>query len=133
MIRVFKSSAIIDALLSEELEQLVKDFKDYKDGRLPDLFGRDELYDHPHNLNIIKAEELRHIHLSSSDKPFHVKKLQFNRTSDKHLVYCQGVSHTECYLLMAILGPNPRAHDQANSNNIMYQLGTMAEKFRSKF
>lgn len=133
MIRVFKSKNLIEALQDEELDQLVKDFKAYKSGSLPDLFGRDELYDHPHNLNLVLAEQVRHIHLAGADNPWHIHKLQFYRTSSEHLVYCRGSEDENCYLLMAILGPKPDAHDLARDNNIMYKLGRMAELFRSKY
>lgn len=129
MIRVFKSKAIIEALTKDELAQLEADFKAYKSGNLPDLFGRDVLYDHPHNLPIIRAEEVRHIHLGERDNPWSIKQLQYYRTSDEHLVYCQGGSNIHCYLLMTILLPS--AHDKAKNNNIMFQLAKMAEKFRS--
>lgn len=131
MIRVFKSKVIIGSLTEEELQGLVDDFKAYKSGVLPDLFGRDVRYDHPHNLPSILVEEVRHIHLASSDNPWPIRKVQFYRTSEEHLVYCQGALETDCYLLMAILAPS--AHDKAKNNNIMSKLGIMAERFRLKF
>ncbi|MFM2486597.1 type II toxin-antitoxin system YafO family toxin [Celerinatantimonas yamalensis] len=56
---------------------------------------------------------------------------QYNKTSDHHLVYCQGASNLMIYLLMAILRPD--AHQKSLNRNIMYNLGVMAEKFRQKY
>ena len=132
MIRVCKSSVIRKVLREEELNALVDDFKSYKlTGNTPDNFGRDVPYDHPNTLPIILAEEVQHIHLGSEDKPLPIKKIQFYRTSDIHLVYCQGALNVNCYLLMTILSPD--GHEQAKSRDIMFQLGVMAEKFRSQY
>jgi mRNA interferase YafO len=132
VIRVFKSSVIRKVLTEEELNALVDDFKSYKlTGNTPDNFGRDVPYDHPDTLPIILAEEVQHIHLGSEDKPLPLKKVQFYKTSDIHLVYCQGASDENCYLLMTILAPD--GHAQAKSRDIMFKLGVMAEKFRNKF
>lgn len=132
MTRIFKSSVIRQILTDEELDALVDDFKSYKlTGNAPDHFGRDVPYDHPNTLPIILAEEVQHIHIGSEDKPLPIKKIQFHRTSDIHLVYCQGALDESCYLLMTILSPD--GHEQAKSRDIMYQLGIMAEKFRNKF
>lgn len=129
--RVFKSRAIIEVLTEDEQQKLVDDFKVYQSGGLPDLFGRDVLYDHPSNLPSILTEQVRHIHLATSINPWSIKTIQFYRTSDEYLVYCQGALCEDHYLLMAIL--SPRAHDKARNNNVMSKLGFMAEKFRSKF
>ena len=89
MIRVFKSSVIRKVLTEVELNALVDDFKSYKlTGNTPEHFGRDVPYDHPNTLPIILAEEVQHIHLGSEDKPLPLKKIQFYKTSDIHLVYC---------------------------------------------
>ena len=132
MIRVFKSTIIQKILTSDELISLVDDFKHYKfTGIPPDNFGRDVMYDHPSTLPTVLIERVKHIHLISNDKPDLVKKTQFKRTSDIHLVYCQGALNENCYLLMTILTPN--GHEQAKSISIMSQLGFMAEKFRQQF
>ena len=132
MIRVFKSSIIRQILTDDELDTLVDDFKSYKlTGNAPEHFGRDVPYDHPNNLPIVLAEEVQHIHLGSEDNPLLINKIQFYQTSDIHLVYCQGALNSSCYLLMAILSPD--AHKQARSREVMFKLGTMAEKFRSRF
>ncbi|WED20819.1 type II toxin-antitoxin system YafO family toxin [Vibrio sp. JC009] len=130
-VRVFKHKILIDALTKDELEGLTKDFRVYKEtGQKPDIFGRDEAYDHPDTLPILKSEEVKHIHLSANDAPF-LSKIQFYQTSDKHLVYCQGWEDPNCFLLIAILAPN--AHEQARNRTIMHNLGLIAEKFRQQF
>jgi mRNA interferase YafO len=132
VIRVFKSRIIQDLLTNEEMLALSKDFKGYKATRIiPEYFGRDVAYDHPNTLPLIQIEKVQHIHLGSEDKPLNLKTLQFHRTSDIHLVYCQGALNDDCYLLMTILSPD--AHEQAKSRNIMHNLGKMAELFRNKF
>ena len=131
MIRVFTSKVLNEALTAEERQALVADFKQYKAGKLPALFGKDVPYDHPFNLDIIKQEQVRHIHLAANGVGFAMLLTQMKRTSDMHLVYCHGFSNENCYLLMAILRPN--AHDLAKSNQLMYQLGLMAQAFRQQF
>ncbi|WP_407935444.1 type II toxin-antitoxin system YafO family toxin [Alkalimonas cellulosilytica] len=131
MIRVFTSKILDEALSKDERLALIADFKKYKSGVLPAWFGKDVLYDHPYNLDIIKLEQVKHIHLATHGVGFPLFIAQVKRTSDIHLVYCQGFSNKNCYLLMAILQPN--AHALARSNQIMYKLGLMAEAFRQKF
>ncbi|MBZ9611329.1 type II toxin-antitoxin system YafO family toxin [Rheinheimera maricola] len=131
MIRVFTSKVLDEALTADERAALIADFKQYKVGRLPALFGKDVQYDHPFNLDIIKQEQVRHIHLAENGSGFAVLLTQIKRTSDTHLVYCRGFGNESCYLLMAILRPN--AHDLAKSNQLMYQLGLMAQSFRQQF
>jgi len=128
----FKSSIIRKIMREDEPQGLVNDFKGYKlTGIVPNNFGRDALYDHPNNLPIVLAERVNHIHLGSIGNPLPSNVIQFYKTSDIHLVYCQGAINDSCYLLMAILSPN--AHEQAKSRDVMYKLGVMAEKFRSQF
>jgi len=131
VIRIFTSTILDEALTPAERTVLIQDFKHYKMGVLPALFGKDVAYDHPFNLNIIKQEQVRHIHLATTDTAFPVFVTQAKRTSDTHLVYCRGFNNEHHYLLMAILRPN--AHDLARSNQLMYKLGLMAEAFRQKF
>jgi mRNA interferase YafO len=131
-VRVFFNTDLKNKLTATEVEDLRLDFKNYKEmGLLPDSFGRDVLYDHPNNLPIVKAEEISHIHLTDTDNLWHVRALQFNRTSDVHLVYCEGFTNKDCYLLMAILSPD--AHAQANNRTIMHNLGKMAKAFHNKY
>jgi mRNA interferase YafO len=130
--RVFKSRLIRDLLSSAELDDLVSDFKLYKStGHVPEHFGRDVPYDHPHTIPLVKSEQVKHIHLGSNEKPLALNKIQFHRTSDIHLVYCHGASSDDDYLLMTILAPD--GHEQAKSRNIMYKLAKMAELFRNQY
>ena len=57
--KVFKTELIRDQFNDEdELSQLVADFKRYKEtGVPPTTFGRDALYDHPHNLPSVRQAE----------------------------------------------------------------------------
>lgn len=114
MMRLYKSKIICEQLTKKELSSLEQDFRCYKsDQLLPNTFGRDERYDHPNTLPIVKAEAVRHIHLEDPDHPWPVYLDQYNKTSDVHLVYCEGALANECYLLMAILAPN--AHEMAKN------------------
>ncbi len=133
-IRVFhhKSLELLFSDLELDLAALKDDFKKYKEsGKLPGNFGRDVLYNHPNTLPIVLQEKISHIHLEDPDKPWHFRTLQFNRTSDIHLVYCRGFYNENCYLLMALLSPD--AHNQALNRTIMFNLGKMAEQFRSRY
>lgn len=131
MIRVFRSSFIRELLPEHELNELVKDFRKYKEsGRLPDYFGRDVPYDNPYTLNIVRQEEVRHLHLAE-DGGWNIRMMQFKRTSDRHLVYCQGAIDDDHYLLITLLSPD--AHEQANNNDVMFKLGEQAEVFRRKY
>jgi len=131
VIRVFKSSVIRELLDPIDLTNLAKDFKKYKEeGMRPDTFGRDVLYDHPHSLPSIRQEKVRHIHLQDEDSHWRVRTIQYYRTSDTHLVYCQGAIHDDQFLLITLLKPD--AHNQARNNNIMMAIATQAAHFREK-
>lgn len=133
MIRVFASQLLKQQLPKQELENLLSDFRQYKDsGVLPDTFGRDVPYDHPSNLPLIRSEEVQHLHLKPANTPGWPTHLApFRRTSDIHLVYCQGAIHPQYYYLMLILAPE--AHQQARDNNRMFKLARMAESFRQHY
>ena len=129
--RIFKSHAIINHVDNDELLLLEADFSDYKTLRvLPENFGRDALYDHPHTLPVLLSEEVSHLHLADTDTTWSIFTPQNKKTSDTHLVYCQGSIHDDHFLFIDILQPN--AHQQAHNNNIMYKIGIIAEKFRLK-
>ncbi|WP_231971499.1 type II toxin-antitoxin system YafO family toxin [Thiohalobacter thiocyanaticus] len=114
------------------MNQLVADFKQYKETGIPaSYFGRDIPYDHPHTLPSVRSEQIMHLHLAEETRQWTKQQPQYNRTSDHHLVYCQGFFDLNCFLLMAILRPD--AHHQARDNTIMRNLATMAAKFRAEF
>ena len=124
--RVFKTKLIRLQLTAEELDALTADFISYKrDGVLPDIFGRDALYDDSFTWPLIKFERVAH-------NPFPPQLRQFSRTNDEaHLVYCQGAFDEQAWLLIAILKPEP--HKLARDNNQMNKIGKMAEAFRMRF
>lgn len=133
MVRVFTSTLIRMQLAGSELDALTTDFIAYKrDGVLPDIFGRDALYDDPATFPLARLEQVAHIHLASTESPFPHALRQYKRTSDiAHLVYCCGQNDEQVYLLIAILKPQP--HKLARDNNHMHKIGKMAEAFRMRF
>ena len=129
---IFKGSLLKQQLSEAELSALESDFRHYKaTGELPDTFGRDELFDHPYTPQLLRQEEVRHIHLQHPSQNWQLNTVQFNRTSDIHLIYCQGYFHPDHYLLIAILKPN--AHELERNSNVMRKLGIAAESFRQKY
>lgn len=131
-IRIFTGTIIRSQLTDEELEALIHDFKAYKQGDgLPDTFGRDVAYDHPHTLSTVKQEELHHLHLAQDPKDWTEHAVQFSRTSDVHLVYCRGFYDPDCYALLAILSPD--AHQQSFDRDLMLKLTRAATHFRNRY
>ena len=132
MIRIFKTDLIREQMSDTYITQLAVDFKRYKETGVPaDHFGRDAPYNHINSLPSVRLQELQHLHLLT---PPLVKKpslRQFNKTSDTHLVYCQGFYSNEVYLLIALLSPN--AHEQAHNNSIMLKMAQISEKFRNQY
>lgn len=130
--RVFKGLVFRNQLTETEQAALVKDFKHYKSpDALPDTFGRDVPFDHPHTLPLALQEKLQHLHLASVESTRQSETPQYARTSDVHLIYCQGALDEDCYLLIAILEPD--AHRKAKDNNTMHKLARSAELFRLKY
>ncbi|MHA7879652.1 MAG: type II toxin-antitoxin system YafO family toxin [Saccharospirillum sp.] len=129
--RIFKGLIFRQQLSHLEQEALVQDFKRYKTtGDLPDTFGRDAPFDHPHTLPLALQERVFHLHLASANVVWKSNTPQYARTSDEHLIYCAGAVEENCFLLIAILSPD--AHQQARDNNVMYKLARTAELFRMK-
>ena len=82
--RVFKTKLIRLQLTAEELDALTADFISYKrDGVLPDIFGRDALYDDSFTWPLIKFERVAHIHLANENNPFPPQLRQFSRTTKR--------------------------------------------------
>jgi mRNA interferase YafO len=130
--RIFKGRILMQQLTEEQADQLVADFRNYKQhGLVPNTFGRDAAYDHPNTPPMLKAEQLRHIHLIPSNVSHKQITPQYRRTSDVHLIYCQGALDEASWCLIAILAPD--AHKQALEMNIMLKLAKVAENFRSKY
>ncbi|MCP8687736.1 type II toxin-antitoxin system YafO family toxin [Marinobacterium sedimentorum] len=129
---IYKGKVFREQLTEDEQQALVEDFRRYKTtGELPDTFGRDVAYDHPHTPRLVLAEEVKHIHLATGEAPWSVRAIQYHRKSDTHLVYCQGALNDDHYLLIAVLTPD--AHAQAKNMNVMTKLGQAAEKFRQQY
>lgn len=133
MIRVFATNLIRQQLEADEFDQLKTDFTRYKETGVPaNSFGRDTLYDDERNLPSILSVELRHLHLlDQQSQEFTVHARQYDKTSDDHLIYCQGFYSDRTYLLIALLSPG--AHAQARDNDTMLKLAAMAEKFRDQY
>lgn len=133
-IKVFCHKELVSLFSQQgmDLAALKTDFAQYKDQDKPaSNFGRDAEYNHPNGPPIIREEKVAHLHLEDPNSPWEKQNFQFNKTSDIHLVYCQGFYNEDYYLLMALLSPD--AHEQALDNNIMYNLGLMAKKFRERY
>ena len=127
-VRVFVLQSLRDSLTPEDGAALISDFRVYKStGALPDSFGRDVPYHLPKEA---VDEKLFHLHLNDGD-PWPIHAIQFNRTSDSHLVYCEGYEDPDAYALIAILSPD--AHAQAKSIDAMKALAEKAEEFRQRF
>ena len=127
-VRVFVLQALKDSLTPDEEAALVSDFRTYKStGALPDSFGRDVPYHFPKEA---VDEKLFHLHLNDGD-PWPIHAIQYSRTSDSHLVYCEGHDNPDAYALIAILSPD--AHDQANNIDAMKTLAKKAETFRQHY
>lgn len=130
MVEVYKSGLIEKQFQdqAEKLDALILDFEKYKStGKVPRQFGRDVPYDHPNTPPTVRFEQVKHLHLlDGSNHSLHA--VQFHRTSDVHLVYCQGAMNDNCYLLITILTPD--GHAQARNRNIMSNIGEIAARFR---
>lgn len=132
MIRIFKTDLIREQMSNEHLAQLAADFKRYKETGIPaDHFGRDAPYNHVNSLPSVRLQELQHLHLLIQAQSKTRSLRQFNKTSDDHLVYCQGFYSNEVYLLIALLSPD--AHEQARNNNVMLKMAQISEKFRNQY
>tara|TARA_R110000850_G_scaffold250405_1_gene375593 strand:- start:1443 stop:1841 length:399 start_codon:yes stop_codon:yes gene_type:complete len=130
VVAVFTSRIIGKSMPEGQLKDLVEDFRNYKStGHRPENFGRDVAYDSDVTLRIVREEEVQHIHLKDADSNWPVRAMQFQMTSDCHLLYCQGAINDDHYLLIAVL--EPEAHQLARDNNVMYRVGQVAEKFRA--
>lgn len=117
----------------DELDALAKEFAAYKrTGRLPVTFGRDFPYEWPSSA--VDAE-LKHLHLhDASVNGSWLKMVQYRRTSDTCLIYCQGSRQIDHYLLIALLrytGDRATgAHARQRKVTFMMELAEIAEKFR---
>ena len=130
--RIFVQKDLNEQLPPQQLQALKKDFVAYKTTDLvPAHFGRDALYDHPHTPPSVRENQVWHLHLKDKDQEWPPYSLPYQRTSDHHLVYCQGMLNDDHYLFIVLLTPN--AHDLARNTNQMWRIGDLAEEFRLRF
>ncbi|MGI9282372.1 MAG: type II toxin-antitoxin system YafO family toxin [Endozoicomonas sp.] len=100
-VRLFQSRLIIDTIGKAEADDLLNDFRLYKEkGVLPTTFGRDAPYDFTHHRSYL---ELQHIHVKRDGKYFPVRLVQFQRKSGHVLVYCPGFYDNNTYLLITVI------------------------------
>ena len=111
----------------QDLRSFVDTFKHYKADTitLPGSFGKDVPYS---ETGAAKDSELWHMHLAEG-VPFPTTQRQDSRTSDRHLVYCQGIFNENSYFLLAILDPD--AHSRARTGE-MASLADLAEDLRKE-
>jgi mRNA interferase YafO len=135
-VRLFQSRLIIDTLGKDAADDLLDDFRVYKEqGILPATFGRDAPYDFTHNRQYV---QLQHIHIKRDGKEFPLRLVQFNRKSDSVLVYCPGFFDSNTYLLITVIKhwnhqkPNEVKGTDKDSY-LMDKLEKIAEGFREKF
>lgn len=135
-VRIFMHNLIKDDLTEVECEQLVNDFRNYKEGKgLPVTFGRDVPYDHTFNRAYL---ELMHLHLKRNGQRFPLRMVQFNRTSGSVLVYCPGFFDKNAYLLIAIAkhydSRKPKEiEDTDRDPELMAIFEKISEGFRERF
>lgn len=129
-VRIFTSPHFIANCNEEQLASLKSKFINYKtNGVIDPSFGRDVPFEFP---GFAYEAGLRHIHLKDapSSKNWHLKKIQFHRTSDTALVYCEGYLNNNNYLLLGFL---ENAHATYRETEYLRRLSVMAEKFRTKY
>lgn len=115
-----------------DIRSLALDFCAFKRGDyVPNYFGRDGDYRRPREC---LEEEVWHLHLSEIIPPDHywtrVKNI-FNRTSNKHLVYCRGFFDPKHFFLITVLDPN--AHEDARNIDRMRDIAYQAQEFRASY
>lgn len=126
-VRIFTSPIMREGIVDSELQLIVSKFKKYKEtGNTQDYFGRDVSFNRP---EAVRSAGLMHAHLNDG-KSWGVKLLQFDRTSDTHIVYCQGFFNTNCYLLITLL---KGAHAKYRDNMLMLSLAEVAASFRDRY
>ncbi len=126
-VKVFTSQLISDEINEAEIQLLVSSFKAYKETGTPAAqFGRDVSFNRP---EAVRMAGLMHIHLKG-DRKWGVRLLQFDKTSDTHLVYCQGFFETDSYLLICVV---KNAHIKYRDNMFMLNLADIAEDFRNRY
>lgn len=116
-------------------QQLVEAFRDYIESKreiVPDIFGNDCPYTHPHSAF---SAELMHIHIAIPPSKFPEKRPQVDRKcptgqpdKDAALVYVQGELEIDRYCLVAFLYPS--AHALAGDDKTIAYLARLAQDFK---
>ncbi|WP_338845210.1 type II toxin-antitoxin system YafO family toxin [Massilia sp. W12] len=135
------SDRISRQLSTEQIDALIIEFVNYKSGKGSQYFGRDELYNRP--ASAVDAS-LRHAHIhphflqglpvtrqNNTEKKWRLQSIPFHRTSDTHLIYCQGIRMQNHYKLLAFLKTG--AHDYAKMTSNIGMLADEAELFQRKY
>lgn len=130
--KIFVDAAFRAAIPPENLADLVRQFRQYKDtGVAPPLFGRDAPYTFPPS---VAQSGLAHIHIKDqkASKNWALQKVRLHlKTSDTALVYCSGYYKPDHYLLLDLL---ESAHSYYKPPQFhMLALAELAEKFRLKY
>lgn len=129
-VKVYLSSHFKDSCPEDKVLALSAEFKRYKKtGVKPADFGRDATFDFPSS---VKQAGMSHIHLRDrTSKPWTLRTLDYNRTSNTALIYCEGFFDRNKFLLLGFL---ERAHETYNENRqYLPMLAEIAEQFRSRF
>lgn len=129
-IRIFTTKMFREAKYSNTLDlaKLITDFKLYKStGKLPASLVRDVPYSRPESA---KFAELRHIHVNFQEN-WNLKLVQYGRTSNSAIVYCQGRVSKDNYLIIALL--ENFAHERSKKITFMCDLAELAEGFRKNY
>ena len=130
--KVFIHKDLKSQFPAAQLQALKTDFIAYKTtGIVPPNFGRDALYDHPYTPRKVLDNDVWHLHLKTASAVWSLSSQPYQRTSNDHLVYCQGILNDDHYLFIALLTPD--AHELARNANQMWRIGDLAEAFRIRF
>lgn len=113
--------------LKPDLEiTLLEDFKSFKEGIFPSIFGKDGPYTAP---GAIVASRVYHVHLLLTKQERNSAHNRYNCTSDRALVYTQHVNFQDVYSLLAIFPNN--AHQYAKDPQIMASIASYAAEFQA--
>ena len=129
-VKVFLSSHFKDSCSEEKISVLVERFREYKKtGIAHPSFGRDTTYDFP---STVKQAGMSHIHVKdATSKKWNLKRIAYDRTSNTALIYCEGFTHRNYYLLLGFI---ESAHETYKEKpQYLLDLAEIAEQFRSKF
>lgn len=112
----------------KNLNTFAAEFKEYKlNGNLSQNIGRDAPID---DSPAARTSELQHMHLAEIGSLFRIRQDQYHRTSDRILVYCQGIINPDVYILLVILEPN--GHKRLRTSEIQ-GVADLAERLRKVY